>query len=106
MYGNPESLTTAFSPKVGRFCRTKNFSSVPSRRRMMGILVWMMRLLKTIWLCTLMAGLVSGLRGQTNTPAVKAALAEAEKGAPTAQFRLGMMFLNGKEAPRDLQMAA
>ena len=77
----------------------------------MGIRVFVRRTISIACLCALIGVSFCALAAQTNapapaSPALQAALAEAEKGAAAAQFRLGMMFLNGKEVPRDLEMAA
>jgi TPR repeat protein len=69
---------------------------------MMGIRVRMRAITTIVCLCALAATLAWG----QNNPAVQALLAEAEKGVAAAQFKLGMAFLNGKEVPRDLEMAA
>src|SRR5262245_59074708 len=67
---------------------------------------------KTVWLYALFATLACAVHAQTNSPSqiTNAALLttslEAEEGAAAAQFKLGMYFLNGKEVPGDLPIAA
>src|SRR6185369_1225250 len=104
----PLSLTGRIT--CGRICRNKKFASITWAETMMGIRVFVRRTIFIVYLCALIGVSFCALAAQTNapapSPALQAALAEAEKGAAAAQFRLGMMFLNGKEVPRDLEMAA
>src|SRR5687768_967671 len=80
----------------GKIAGTKDFASAMAGRRIIGIRVLMRVGTKIGCLGVLMAALAGAASAQTNAT-VQAALAEAEKGAAAAQFRLGMLFLNGKE---------
>src|SRR5688572_12178780 len=78
----------------GKIAGTKDFASAMAGRRIIDIRVLMRVGTKIGCLGVLIVALAGAASAQTQTNvAVQAALAEAEKGVPAAQFRLGMLFL-------------